>query len=147
MTCKGTLFSSNRALCVEKKCEEFSELTAKVHTTTLRSLGLVRHPPKASGFFATPWRKFATPWQKFATPSRKNNKWWQPLNNHWTTNEQPLNNHWTNHVQTMFKPCSNHVQTMFKQKHCCPVKFCFSQPNFHRTTIVILGRALALHYT
>ena len=111
MTCKGTLFSSNRALCVEKKCEEFSELTAKVHTTTLRSLGLVRHPPKASGFFATPWRKFATPWQKFATPSRKNNKWWQPLNNHWTTNEQPLNNHWTNHVQTMFKPCSNHVQT------------------------------------
>ena len=55
MTCKGTLFSSNRALCVEKKCEEFSELAAKVHTTTLRSLGLVRHPPKASGFFATPW--------------------------------------------------------------------------------------------
>ncbi|MDD6075344.1 MAG: hypothetical protein SPK22_05280 [Alloprevotella sp.] len=30
-------------------------------------------PHKASGFFATPWRKFATPWQKIATPSRKNN--------------------------------------------------------------------------
>ena len=55
LTCKGTLFSSNRALCVEKKCEEFSELAAKVHATSLRSLGLVRHPRKASGFFATPW--------------------------------------------------------------------------------------------
>ena len=33
----------------------------------------VAPPHKASGFFATPWRKFATPWQKFATPSRKNN--------------------------------------------------------------------------
>ena len=122
LTCKGTLFSSNRALCVEKKCEEFSELAAKVHATSLRSLGLVRHPPKASGFFAT--------------PSGKNNKWWQPFASHWTIIEQ-----------TLFKPCSTPVQPLFKQTHCCPVKFCFSQPNFHRTTIFVLGRALALHYT
>ena len=39
------------------------------------------------------------------------------------------------------------VRYMSFEVHCCSVKFCLSQPNFHRTAIVVWGHTLTLHYT